>query len=824
MLTEKKRRMSMIEGGLDNRDVQPRVLHEIRIAQDRYQRRGVSSILAMMFLVIFASLASVMAVVAQGNLRTANSHLQVSRAMGAAETGLVFAQRRLSESTARFIVDKGTVDSEFGDKLWNGTWDGGDGTVQILEPDGFSEAEDATSIATAVMNAHLADSHNVILEPEDELLPDVDEFGKVVVQPISINAEDPNLTFQLSYTPLADGRFIRITCVGRDRDVMRTLQTDLLIAKRLDAAIISPNRIMIGKNVHINGPIGSRYGENEDDLEEENGHPLVVRSDFLYLDETLDDQIIALITAISEYDIDGDNRLRPQHPTESIGLTEDYMIDYSNDGYVDDYDLFVAFYDSDSDDNLIYDELLADSAGYPGPLTVDFEGIDDQLAILIDTADPDRNNDEVIDDDDTALGYLDGVINNLDGYSKINGNLLFKTTKSAWETAQGGISYHEVVQGPIRSDLDTSSTEFDVPDSRLYDLRPEDFESAQDVLKAAALAGLSFDQQVVSQLGGSMESHTWTDHATDPDYLRYELNEWEQMPLGSPGFYDWYKRPVFKNMTFVNTKIPMGTNALFDNCIFVGAVYVESHCDNNNVNWNFLGMKEKIGFSWIDKFDYEQWEPAVEIPSGNPIYDTKPFSNNIRYHDCLVIGSVVSDPITQFTHVRNKLQFTGATRFTLDISEISQSNLPEGEKTQAVNAFNNVVDELAKSSLMSPNFSVDIGSFENSGEVVELQGTIVAGVLDIRGNANIVGTLLMTFDPEAGQGPLNYGGSVASFNTTIGYFGPEDGDGEGSPPDPAVGFGAISITYDPELPMPDGIRVPLKIEFVSGTYSEGGAL
>ena len=74
-------------------------------------RRGVSSVLSMMFLVIFGSLAAAMAVVAQGNLRTADSSLKVSRAMSAAETGLTFAARRLSEDhktleTFTFLLDE----------------------------------------------------------------------------------------------------------------------------------------------------------------------------------------------------------------------------------------------------------------------------------------------------------------------------------------------------------------------------------------------------------------------------------------------------------------------------------------------------------------------------------------------------------------------------------------------------------------------------------------------------------------------------------------------------------------------------------------------
>ena len=46
-------------------------------------RRGVVSVLSMMFLVLFGSLAAAMAIASRGNLQTAASHLHVMRAMGA---------------------------------------------------------------------------------------------------------------------------------------------------------------------------------------------------------------------------------------------------------------------------------------------------------------------------------------------------------------------------------------------------------------------------------------------------------------------------------------------------------------------------------------------------------------------------------------------------------------------------------------------------------------------------------------------------------------------------------------------------------------------
>ena len=85
-----------------------------------------------------------------------------------------------------------------------------------------------------------------------------------------------------------------------------------------------------------------------------------------------------------------------------------------------------------------------------------------------------------------------------------------------------------------------------------------------------------------------------------------------------------------------------------------------------------------------------------------------------------------------------------------------------------------------------PGWSIDVGNFENSQAedwedtpAVNLKGIIVAGILDARGTVNVTGTLLMTFRPTPGTGPLFYGGTSDQFNTTLGYFGPLDGDMEG---------------------------------------------
>jgi hypothetical protein len=130
-----------------------------------------------------------------------------------------------------------------------------------------------------------------------------------------------------------------------------------------------------------------------------------------------------------------------------------------------------------------------------------------------------------------------------------------------------------------------------------------------------------------------------------------------------------------------------------------------------------------------------------------------------------------------------------------------------------------------------PGWSADMGNFANEQAAdpedtpkVKLKGTIVAGILDIRGTADLWGTLLMTFQPTVDEGPLFYGGLTDAFNTTIGYFGPSDGDGEGSDDAAAFGFGEITLRYNPDAKLPDGIPWPITIETDPITYTEGGSM
>ncbi len=944
------------------------------------ERRGVATVLAMMFLVIFGSLAAAMAVSSKGNLRTAATHLHVMRALGAAETGLKVGEARLLSAANRFIVSNSDMTGTFVSNAWNGSIPGGE-TYTVQNP-AFAAMESPTpaGIARALANQFAQDGNVQVGVSVDTptiagAMSGVDTTnvysatGWLYTPAIGLNAaagsQKPQ-AYSIIFAPLQNGTDIRIIATGYDFDysrtgapITRTVMQDYRIGKRVRQAIISPSKLQIGKNVLVSGDLGARFT----DVTQTAGDPLQLKSDFFGLNATLNTKLTDFFTALRTYDVDGDNRLRVAHPSEGAAIpsnTRDYdgdgradaaFADATGDGYVDEFDIFINQYDTNRDGKVALATNL--SAGTPSaaltPEFVDSMGrsVDEDLAILIDTNNPDRNRNgvwgfvdanrngkwdpgEAFNDYDSnrslnrdqVLGCRDGVIDKKDQYSKVRGKLVFKTTSTAWTAGQG--DYSSKLQGPIRPTDDASSRTFDANDSLLPNIDANTFVSSEAGLKTAA-DGSPFANQVASSLGISTTQlatyvETRPSNTTLPRFLRldadanydglpdnYTTAYFEKMPYNAPTFSDWYYRPVYENMVFRDVKIPMGTNALFKNCQFIGVTYVETTSSNNHVLWNEYGkmavptgqtrpapVRARVIYGdQSGETSYPTMLPASAIPpnqyvlmsqtqpmdkadipanqtgsvtnfsqlpdplvvSGKRVVDTRTVSNNIRFHDCLFVGSLVSDKPGVFTQVRNKLTFTGSTRF-------KQAH-PDYPNDPTYNPQDADKVEIAKSSLMVPNYSVDMGTFNSPpSQDVQLRGAVVAGVLDMRGNVNLDGALLLTFKPERGVAPMIDAlgapvGNTANFNTTIGYFGPADGDSEsldpatlptvggvkivgydtdgdgladvgptGAPPGGAVavpfyGYGKITLRFDPKMTLPSGIMLPMYAEAVSGTYREG---
>ena len=950
-----------------------------KAGRGKSQERGVATILAMMFLVLFSSLAAAMAIASRGNLRTAATHLHVMRAQGAAETGLSIGAKRLQAATARFVVSNSDINNAFASQVWSGSISGGQ-VYSVLAPKyAAMESPSPSGVASILQLAHAADANsqlgvaqvdvatigNALAGVSSEYAASNWVYAPAVgleLQTGTVKAQ----SYSIIYAPLANGTDVRIIATGYDFDysrttgpITRTVMQDFRMGKRVKQAIVSPTRIQIGKNVLVTGDLGARYS----DVTSNNGDPLVLRSDFLGLNAVLDLKLNAFFTALNSGDIDGDNRLRVSHPTEGSAIpsnNNDYngdgqpdgaFVDVTGDGFVDEFDVFINHYDINRDGKVALHSTI--SAGTPGAaLTAEFidsggNSLDTDLALLIDTCNPDRNRNgisgftdtnrngvwnsgEAFTDYDVArslnrdqvLGYRDGIIDRKDLYGKVRGKLVFKTSSGAWTSAQGSLATK--LRGPIRPGDGEAPRTFSASDADLPALDSSTFTSSETALKAMA-DGAPFNAQVAANLGVATTAlPTYVEArpagTTLPRYLRVDGDAnfdglpdnsatayWEKMPFNSPSFTDVYYRPVYENMLFRNVKIPMGTNALFRNCQFIGVTYVETSTGNTHVLWNEYGklllpsgsstpapaLNRMVYGDNSGETSYPTMLPSSAVPpnqmilmsqstpldkadlpasaaagvtnfsqlpdplvvGGLRVVDTKTISNNIRFHDSLFVGSIVSDKPSIFAQVRNKLTFTGGTRFT-------QVN-PDFPTDATKNPDTADLPEIAKSSMMLPNYSVDIGTFNSPpSQDVKLTGAVVAGVLDMRGNVSLDGALLLTFSPVRGVAPLidvlgNPVGNTANFNTTIGYFGPSDGDSEsldpatlpviggvrivgwdtngdgladvaptaaqppGSSAVPFYGYGRIQLRFDPKMMLPNGIMLPMHADVIAGTYREG---
>ena len=776
------------------------------------KRFGWATVPALLMITVIASITAGMASVSWTNVRSAKAMIAIAKAQSAAESGLSFGSVRLLDEVNRYVIDRGVIDSDLAEKLWRGTWTPSDGQITVAPaPSYVVGAPTGVGIINTLQDVfEQIDLHSIELTAEDALLPTIDADFKLELKPIALDGIGESY-FRLSYELLNNDTRILVTSVGEADGISRTISMEFDLDKRIDYALVAMSRVMLGRNVIVEGPLGTRYGIGTNELNGTFGIPLVMRSDFYGIDlAMLDGDISAFGGLVLANDVDGDNRLRPNHPTESIGLGGT-MTDYDGDQYVTEMDLFLSRYDSNGDIGVVYDAALAAAAGFPG-LIQEFSS-DLQFAKLIDNARSDRNGDGVVDSIDRELGWDDGIIDARDHYAKVDGNVGFAVDVAAWEAATG-LQWQSDVSGSIIPEYGASAAQFSLSENQLSELTTAMFAGAQTWFETESMTGTLFGDST----SGQVQSNLYTGGTYTPP----SASTWESIPWESDGGYDWYQRPVYKDMIFNNVRIPQGTNAVFEDCMFVGVTWVETTEDVADPNWNYVGAVVPDGSgAYVAQFG------GLVAESGGVTYlDTRDVSNNIRFHDCTFLGSIAGDVPSEFTHWRNKIQVTGESRFFIDPNDPDLAAQADGATLQAVLNSIDPADreQLARSSVLMPGWSVEIGAFQNNEAVgVKLTGTIVSGLLDLRGVVDVHGTILSTYRPVEGEGPLFYGGEADAFNTTIGYFGPEDGDGEGVDDGmkPFSGYGRVSLRANPDAPMPDGVPWPITVVPDGSSYQEG---
>jgi len=163
---------------------------------------------------------------------------------------------------------------------------------------------------------------------------------------------------------------------------------------------------------------------------------------------------------------------------------------------------------------------------------------------------------------------------------------------------------------------------------------------------------------------------------------------------------------------------------------------------------------------------------------------TSYYYNNVRFENCTFNGVIVTDVPQTFKWQNNCLYFTGEANF---------------DNTSSIQ----------EATILAPHFNVNLGN--TNPEVTEnniLTGAIIGGIVDVRGNAQIYGTIVSMCDTTQWSS-----GYVTNIGATL-----DDG---GSETTELGDIGVISITPDQDQMLPSGITTPIVIRPMQGTYTEG---
>jgi len=163
---------------------------------------------------------------------------------------------------------------------------------------------------------------------------------------------------------------------------------------------------------------------------------------------------------------------------------------------------------------------------------------------------------------------------------------------------------------------------------------------------------------------------------------------------------------------------------------------------------------------------------------------TSTYYNNVRFENCAFNGTIITDVPQILKWKQNCLYFTGTAAFD------NQSGIEEA-------------------TILAPHFNVNLGNTNpQQSDNNVLTGAIVGGIVDIRGNAQIYGTIISMCDTT--QWTSGYVTNIGATLTDGGSETTELGD-----------VGVITITPADDQMLPSGITSPIIIKPLKGTYSEG---
>jgi hypothetical protein len=744
----------------------------------------------MLFLVLASTLTLAMFSLATTNFQSASNLSDVARAQSAAEAGLRWMNYRFAKLIVRPHTTKGVIDPATADALWQGTGGLQDAIIQDLK--------------TLSDTAH------------HENVPTPSSPGGTSVTSAQISVEADGPQFQVQVAQAADKRFLVVTSTGTYRDAVRVVSMQYQIDKKIKFAVVGKVPIQLGRNTVVEGPVAMATPNMN------KGYPLLMLSDFMHFDPTLKATLTAWNSFLQAHHNGFDNRISVDNPVEYAAATAAGYDDINGDAYIDEFDFFLSRFNTDHTPDSRGVQYLSE-AEFTNPSTGKLYEPD--LFALLDEINGPLGSEQARD------GYKDDRINFDEGYGKIRGSVALAVTADQWSSwlssqhSSGSFTQYsdinDFIQGTVVPGLPGDTpVEFGVPASDLIDLNPANFKDCAAQFRTST--GNSGTVSTAIAQNTTVTGKVISASAANGGAL------YEESPKGSGAFQAVYKRPVFKNIHFVNCRIPQGLNALFDNCSFDGVTFVDTQetiisstgatvydsssgmswaqrkttgtasinlagnfrDTNGDGKWDQYKVPGLNGGTWTNVTTWDSKGLPVLPQTGTFAYGTgttdqktlgSTKGNNIRFNDCTFTGPLAGNYATAYTHFSNSWEFTGKTY------------------------FNNTTDPTA--SIVAPQVNIEMGSFNTPGNSPStLIGVVVAGNIDIRGSSDVDGSIIVTGD---GAG-----------NTTLAYFGASDADTNPNTPMPEGGWGRLHMRYNPNRALPDGIDLPVELIPLINSYSE----
>lgn len=705
-----------------------------------FRPRGAAAVMAMMFLTILATLSVAMFSLSSLSMAGASNLADADQARAAAESGLRWIIYRM-QKMPRPKTDKGIIDQDLvDDTIWPAL-----------------ESAIITDLNTnlSATNGRGVASYN---------------STQIISNPIALDGGTSRFVVKIdrlprpaSPDPLGNDYHLQITVTGTTGSASRgvasrTVSMKLTIQKKINFAVVGKVPIQLGHNTLVEGPVAMTTSGKYP--------PLLSLSDFTTLKPELTSKINAFHQYIEDHNLGYSGRIAPTTSATAAGYT-----DANSDGMVDEYDLFLDEFDTNGDMRVSKTEFEKSSGvSYDANLFAAMDSLGTPLT----------------SNDPTRPGLNDGYIDNTDLYAKISGSVQIASSEADWSNhlTNGAGSIYDLVGGPVDTgDPLQPPVTFSADVSAMQDLTPSSFNTKTFRDQTGTSNGASSHTTSTVKVNGvNVTWNTYTNYTLSAAMANGGTTN-DHTPYGSTSWQATYARPVFKNMTFKNCRIPKGLNALFNNCQFQGVTYVDLQTNittssgstttdsGSAMDWSKRALPNKPAFN------------ANTALTSTSTYGSA-YGNNLRFNDCTLNGPIAaggtdgSSP-SAYTHFANSWEFTGATQF-------------DNQETD-------------KATLVASQTNIEMGSFTTGKDPSTLKGVVVAGNIDIRGTSVVDGSIIVTGD---GAG-----------NTTLGYFGASDGDTDPSAM-PEGGYGRLNIRYNPYRALPDGINIQVQITPDPTTYRE----